>query len=107
VVLEEEVMPKTPLIERMEKAGAPKTWILEVLKFARELKEAKDKANEYLGVIDELARQVIKHCPECREEMEEWSGGSVGNVDGKKWYWAYLRCTDCKIRVKYERSQEL
>ena len=51
-------MPKTTLIERMEKAGAPKVWVVEVKRLQRELKEVIDVRDMYLDIIDILARRV-------------------------------------------------
>ena len=51
-------MPKTTLIERMEKKGAPKSWIAEVRKLHSEIKELRSLNNSYLDTIDKLARQV-------------------------------------------------
>lgn len=51
-------MPKTTLIERMEKKGTPKSWIAEVRSLHFEIKELRRLNNEYLEIIDKLARQV-------------------------------------------------
>ncbi len=51
-------MANTPLIERMKKKDAPKAWVNEVRALLRTI-EAKDATiEEYLGVIDSLARKV-------------------------------------------------
>ena len=52
------MMAKTTLIERMEKKGAPKRWIAEVRKLHVKIKELRGLKNEYLDIIDKLARQV-------------------------------------------------
>ena len=51
-------MPKTTLIERMEKKSAPKSWIVEVRGLHSEIKILRSINNEYLDIIDKLARQV-------------------------------------------------
>ncbi len=51
-------MPKTPLIERMEKKGAPKSWIAEVRGLHVNIKELLRTVNYYLDIIDNLAREV-------------------------------------------------
>ena len=51
-------MPKTTLIERMEKKGVPKSWIAEVRSLHFKIKELRRLNNEYLEIIDKLARQV-------------------------------------------------
>ena len=51
-------MPKTTLIERMEKKGAPKSWIAEVRSLHVTIKGLRRLNNEYLDIIDKLARQV-------------------------------------------------
>lgn len=51
-------MAKTPLIVRMEKAGAPKTWIAEVKRIERQLKDMTEQKNYYVNIIDTLARQL-------------------------------------------------
>ena len=51
-------MPKTTLIERMEKKGAPKSWIAAVRSLHFKIKELRSLNNEYLDIIDKLARQV-------------------------------------------------
>ena len=51
-------MPKTTLVERMEKKGAPKSWIVEVRGLHSEIKILRNINNEYLDIIDKLARQV-------------------------------------------------
>ena len=51
-------MPKTPLIERMEKKGAPKSWIAEVRGLHVNIKELQNLNNHYLDIIDKLARKV-------------------------------------------------
>ena len=51
-------MPKTTLIERMEKKSAPKSWIAEVRSLQRHDKELRSLNRSYLDIIDKLARQV-------------------------------------------------
>jgi len=51
-------MPKTTLIQRMEKKGAPKSWIAEVRSLHVTIKGLRRLNNEYLDIIDKLARQV-------------------------------------------------
>jgi len=51
-------MPNTPLIERMEKKSAPKSWITEVRSLHAEIKELQSLKNYYLDIIDKLARGV-------------------------------------------------
>ena len=51
-------MPKTTLIERMEKKGAPKSWISEIRSLHFKIKELKERNETYLNIIDKLARQV-------------------------------------------------
>ena len=51
-------MPKTTLVERMEKKDAPKSWIAAVRSLYFEIKELRRLNNEYLDIIDSLARQV-------------------------------------------------
>ena len=48
---------KTPLIERMEKKGAPKTWIREVQTKNNRIEQLLELKEEYLNVIDLLARE--------------------------------------------------
>ena len=52
------MMAKTPLIERMEKKGAPKSWIAEVRGLHVNIKELLRTVNYYLDIIDKLAREV-------------------------------------------------
>ena len=52
------VMAKTPLIERMEKKGAPKSWIAEVRGLHVNIKELLRTVNYYLDIIDKLAKEV-------------------------------------------------
>ena len=47
-----------PLIERMEKKGAPKSWVAGVNKLNLEIKKLKELNEGYLNIIDKLARQV-------------------------------------------------
>ena len=47
-----------PLIERMEKGKAPKTWIAEVAKLQRTIEEKDERIEEYGNIIDALARKV-------------------------------------------------
>ena len=47
-----------PLIERMEKKGAPKSWVAGVNKLNLEIKKLKERNETYLNIIDKLARQV-------------------------------------------------
>ncbi len=77
-------MTKTPLIERMTKGGAAKTWIREVESKDRQIKRLLQLKEGYLNIIDLLAREkeqltkqvedgryaysVIK---ECNRELEE------------------------------------
>ena len=51
-------MTKTTLIQRMKKKGAPKSWIAEVRSLHLKIKELRGLSNEYLDIIDELARRV-------------------------------------------------
>ncbi len=51
-------MTKTPLIERMQKGGAAKAWIKEVESKDSELERLLALKEEYLNVIDSLARQL-------------------------------------------------
>ena len=51
-------MPKSPLLDRMKKKEAPKTWITEVQFLHRIIEERDAKLEEYLGIIDSLARKV-------------------------------------------------
>ena len=51
-------MAKTTLIERMEKKGAPKSWIAEVRSLHLKIKELRSLNESYLDIIDKLARQV-------------------------------------------------
>ena len=48
---------KTPLIERMEKSKAPKTWIAEVAKLKRLLEDRELEVEEYGSIIGTLAPQ--------------------------------------------------
>ena len=59
---------KTTLIERMTKAKAPATWIREVAALEQKIIDAKDKANEYLILVDALATQLERE----REELDEF-----------------------------------
>ena len=52
------MMPKTTLTERMEKKGAPKSWIAEVRSLQLKIKELRSLNKSYLDIIDKLARQV-------------------------------------------------
>ncbi len=49
---------KTTLIERMEKKGAPKAWIAAVRNLHAQIKELRRLNENYLEIIDKLARQV-------------------------------------------------
>ena len=50
---------KTPLIERMAKReGTPKTWIAEVAKLQKTIKEKDEVIENYGNIIDVLARKV-------------------------------------------------
>jgi len=51
-------MSKTTLMERMEKKGAPKSWIAEVRSLHLKIKELRSLNRSYLDIIDKLARQV-------------------------------------------------
>ena len=51
-------MAKTPLIERMEKKGAPKSWIREVKTKDDRIERLLEIKETYLNIIDSLARQV-------------------------------------------------
>ena len=55
-------MPKTPLIERMQKGGAAKAWIKEVEAKDREIERLEQTKDQYLNTIDLLARE--------KEELE-------------------------------------
>ena len=48
---------KTSLIERMKKAKAPKTWIREVQTKDNRIEQLLELKEEYLNVIDLLARE--------------------------------------------------
>ena len=48
---------KTPLIERMEKAKAPKTWIREVQTKDNRIERLLEIKETYLNTIDRLARE--------------------------------------------------
>ncbi len=48
---------KTPLIERMEKKGAPKAWITEIRALMNEIESLNETKQEYLDVINTLARE--------------------------------------------------
>ncbi len=48
---------KTPLIERMEKAKAPKAWIREVQTKDNRIKQLLELKETYLNIIDRLARE--------------------------------------------------
>lgn len=50
-------MPKTTLIERMEKKSAPKSWIREVQTKDNHIERLFELLEEYLNVIDMLARE--------------------------------------------------
>ncbi len=60
-------MAKTTLIERMEKKGAPKSWIKEVDTKDLIIKQLSLKSGEYLGVIDTLARERVQLLAEVAE----------------------------------------
>ena len=51
-------MPKSSLIERMEKKGVPKTWITEIYGLLALIKEKNRLIEEYGEIIDSLARQI-------------------------------------------------
>ena len=51
-------MAKTPLIERMEKNGAPKSWIRDIKTKNDRNKRLLEIKETYLNIIDKLARQV-------------------------------------------------
>ena len=68
-------MPKSSLIERMEKKDAPKTWITEIYGLLALIKEKNRLIEEYGEVIDTLARQVEDLTPDpcescCHEEPD-------------------------------------
>ena len=80
-------MVKTPLIERMTKGGAAKTWIREVESKDRRIKRLLELKEEYLNVIDLLACEkelLIKNVEdgryahsvirECHRELKEEIG---------------------------------
>ena len=49
---------RTPLVDRMrKKEGIPEAWITEVYNLLREIEELKDERDEYLAIIDTLARE--------------------------------------------------
>ena len=48
---------KTPLIERMEKAKAPKTWIREIKTKDNRIERLLETKETYLNIIDRLARE--------------------------------------------------
>lgn len=54
----EELMAKTPLIERMAKKGAPKSWITEIVSLYLQIENLQKTIDEYLDIIDVLARRV-------------------------------------------------
>ena len=54
-------MAKTPLPIRMEKYGAPKAWIVEVMQKNAKIGKLEKQIDEYGNIIDLLAR-----------EKEEW-----------------------------------
>lgn len=60
-------MAKTPLIQRMEKAGAPKTWISEVRKIQAALAKCEQSRTEYIDIIDVLAQQLEREEEEIAE----------------------------------------
>ena len=77
-----------PLIERMEKKGAPKSWVAGVNKLNLEIKKLKELNKEYLNVIDLLAcekelltknvedgRYAHSVIRECHRELEEENEG--------------------------------
>jgi hypothetical protein len=51
-------MSKRSLIERMEKKGVPKSWITEVKALLQTIEEKDLKLEEYMGLIDALARKL-------------------------------------------------
>ena len=51
-------MTKTPLVERMEKANAPKTWIREVKTKDDRIERLAQLKETYLSIIDRLASEV-------------------------------------------------
>jgi len=55
-------MPKTPLTVRMARAKSPATWINEVYALYRKIEALEEQKEEYLSIIDELARkqQIVK-----------------------------------------------
>lgn len=59
-------MTKTPLTERMEKAKAPKTWIREVKTKDNRIERLFELLEEYLNIIDLLARE--------KEQLETENG---------------------------------
>ncbi len=69
---------KTPLIERMEKRKAPKSWIAEVAKLQRTINEKDVKIEEYSNIIDVLAvekeylqRQYVDVVDRACEEIDK------------------------------------
>lgn len=52
------MMAKSTLLERMEKKGAPKSWIAEVRNLYAQIKRLQENNKMYLEIIDRLARQV-------------------------------------------------
>ena len=60
-------MAKTSLISRMDKAGAPKTWIQEVQTLNRRLETLTQLKDEYGVIIDSLARQLEREEEEFAE----------------------------------------
>ena len=51
-------MMKTPLVDRMLKKGAPKAWSIEVELLQGKIDYLTATKEEYVGIIDALARQV-------------------------------------------------
>ena len=72
-------MTKTPLTERMTKGGAAKAWIKEVEAKDREIESLEQTKDQYLNIIDLLAREKegleakleAIECAECEKTMLE------------------------------------
>jgi len=68
-------MAKTPLLIRMEKYGAPKAWIVEVMQKNAKIDQLLQLNEEYLDIIDTLARE--------NEQYQQAFEKRFGALDGE------------------------
>ena len=83
-----------PLTERMTKGGAAKTWINEVEAKDREIESLEQTKDQYLDIIDLLAREK-EEIEEENASLSELLSGLVDVEAERDKYKAALRTTTC------------